>query len=318
MDDYQISILINMGLLSFIALSCGMLLIGGVVSFGQQAFFGIGAYVGGTASVAGGLSLSAALLLAIVVGAFANTVLGAITLRLRGFYFSIASLAAAEAIRICLELLHLEITLREGETVGPKGLQGLSGIRHLYEQGFSAVEFFFLIYGLLGAVVLSLSWIMRGRFGLSLKMAGADPQLAATFGIDVRKIRLIVSAIAGAIAGLGGCLFAHYMTYVEPRNFGLMLGIHGVAYALIGGTGALIGPLLGVGFDILVLEGSRIFHGYRMVVFGGGVAVFLVLRPQGLLDARTVMRLEVVLRAIWQGVRQNHRDQRDSVTKEGA
>lgn len=317
MDEYQISILINMGLLSFIALSCGMLLIGGVVSFGQQAFFGIGAYVGGTASVAGGLPLSAALLLAIVAGALANAMLGAITLRLRGFYFSIASLAAAEAIRICLELVHLEVTLKDGETVGPRGLQGLGGVRQLYEQGFSASDFCLLIYALLLAVVLGLTVFMRGRFGVSLRMAGLDPELAATFGVDVRRIRLTVSAIAGAIAGLGGCLFVHYTTYVEPSNFGLMLGIHGIAYALIGGTGALVGPFLGVAFDILVLEASRVFQGYRMIVFGGGVALFLILRPRGILDTRTVMRLEAAAKAAFQSLRRNRGDRRDPITKEG-
>ncbi len=317
MDEYQLSIAINMGLLSFLALSCGVLLVGGSVSFGQQAFFGVGAYVGGTASVAGGLPLSSALLLAIIAGALANGVLGAITLRLRGFYFSIASLAAAEAIRICLELIHFEVTQSDGEAVGPKGLQGLGGVRQLYEQGFSTVDFCLLIYGLLGSVVLGLSLSLRGRFGLSLRMVGADPQLAATFGIDVRKIRLITSAIAGAIAGLGGCLFAHYTTYVEPSNFGFMLGIHGIAYALIGGTGAVIGPLLGVVFDILVLEGSRVFQGYRMIVFGGGVALFLILRPHGLLDARTVMRLEIAIKAAWRILWRGHSNQRDTVTKEG-
>ena len=70
-----------------------------------------------------------------------------------------------------------------------------------------------------------------------------------------------------------------------------MLGVHSLAYALIGGLGTAFGPLLGVALDIGLLEGSRVFSGYRMIVFGGLVALLLVLRPRGLLDESLVHRL---------------------------
>ncbi|MBM3354072.1 MAG: branched-chain amino acid ABC transporter permease, partial [Betaproteobacteria bacterium] len=100
-----------------------------------------------------------------------------------------------------------------------------------------------------------------------------------------------VAAAAGALAALGGVLYAHHNTYVEPRNFDIMLGVHSLAYALIGGLGTVFGPLLGVLVDIGLLEGSRVFQGYRMIVFGGLVALLLVFRPRGLLDERTVIWL---------------------------
>jgi branched-chain amino acid transport system permease protein len=86
-------------------------------------------------------------------------------------------------------------------------------------------------------------------------------------------------------------LYAHHNTYVEPRNFDIMLGVHSLAYALIGGLGTALGPLVGVMLDIGALEGSRVFHGYRMIVFGGLVAVLLVFRPRGLLDEKMVQWL---------------------------
>ncbi len=70
-----------------------------------------------------------------------------------------------------------------------------------------------------------------------------------------------------------------------------MLGVHAVGYALIGGLGTALGPLLGVLFDLGVLEASRVFAGWRMVVFGGVVALFLHWRPRGLLDEALVHRL---------------------------
>ena len=92
-------------------------------------------------------------------------------------------------------------------------------------------------------------------------------------------------------SALGGALFAHHNTYIEPRNFDIMLGVHSLAYALIGGLGTAFGPLLGVLIDIGVLEASRVLHGYRMIVFGGLVALLLVFRPRGILDERLVHRL---------------------------
>ncbi|HYT46929.1 MAG TPA: branched-chain amino acid ABC transporter permease, partial [Burkholderiales bacterium] len=87
-------------------------------------------------------------------------------------------------------------------------------------------------------------------------------------------------------AAIGGCLYAHLNTYIEPRNFDIMLGVHSLAYALIGGLGSILGPLLGVALDLGLLEGTRFLHGYRMIVFGGLVALLLVFRPRGLLDER--------------------------------
>lgn len=105
--------------------------------------------------------------------------------------------------------------------------------------------------------------------------------------VDRRRfLRDAALAAAGALAALGGALFAHHNTYIEPRNFDLMLGVHSLAYGLIGGLGTVLGPLLGAALDIGVLEATRFLAGYRMIVFGGLVAVLLVFRPRGLLDER--------------------------------
>ncbi|MGH8696234.1 MAG: ABC transporter permease subunit, partial [Burkholderiales bacterium] len=112
----------------------------------------------------------------------------------------------------------------------------------------------------------------------------------------VARVKLGVAAAAGALAALGGALYAHHNTYVEPRNFDIMLGVHSLAYALIGGLGTALGPLLGVVLDIGLLESTRVFQGYRMIVFGGLVAALLVFRPRGLLDEVAVSRIAGALR----------------------
>ena len=196
-------------------------------------------------------------------------------------------LAAAEMFRILFELFRWRIEVN-GELAGPDGTQGFRGIRWIFEHGIEPFDYLAMVYALLAAVLVLIVLVERSRLGAILRGVGLDPVLASSVGVDVQRVKLGVAAAAGALAALGGVLYAHHNTYIEPRNFDIMLGVHSLAYALIGGLGTAFGPLLGVLLDIGVLESTRFFHGYRMIVFGGLVAVLLVFRPRGLLDERMV------------------------------
>jgi branched-chain amino acid transport system permease protein len=288
MDDYALGVLTNIGLFSFIALSAYLLLIAGEMSFGQQAFFGVGAYAGGILTALYGWPLPLAAAAAMALGALAQFLVALPTLRLRGLYFAMATLAAAEMARILFELLHWRRSI-DGELAGPDGTQGFRGIRWIFEHGIEPLHYLGIVGVLLALVVGLFLVVERSKLGATLRGIGQDPELAAAVGIDVQRVKLGVAAAAGALAALGGVLYAHHNTYIEPRNFDIMLGVHSLAYALIGGLGTAFGPLLGVLLDIGVLEGTRVFQGYRMIVFGGLVAVLLVFRPRGLLDERMVL-----------------------------
>lgn len=287
MDEHAIGVLTNIGLFSFVAISAYMLLLAGELSFGQQGFFGVGAYAGGIATAMLGWPLPLAAAAAMALGALAALLVGLPTLRLRGLYFAMATLAAAEMLRILFELFHWQVNIA-GEPVGPDGTQGFRGIRWIFERGVEPLDFLLIVWILLGIVILMLVFIERSKLGAAIRAMGDDPELAGSVGIDASRLKLGVVAAAGALAALGGALFAHHNTYIEPRNFDIMLGVHSLAYALIGGLGTVLGPLLGVALDIGVLEASRFLAGYRMIVFGGLVAVLLIWRPRGLLDERVV------------------------------
>jgi len=287
MDDYSVGILTNIGLISFIALSAYLLIVAGEMSFGQQGFFGVGAYTAGVATAMYGIPLPVAAALAMGAGAAAALLVGLPTLRLRGLYFAMATLAAAEMLRIIFELIHFQRDI-DGEPVGPDGTQGFRGIRWVFENGVEPEGYLALVWGLLALVIILFLLVERSKLGATLRMLGEDPELARMLGIHVERFKLGVAAVAGALAALGGALYAHHNTYIEPRNFDIMLGVHSLAYALIGGLGTVFGPLLGVLVDIGVLEGSRVFQGYRMIVFGGLVAILLIFRPRGLLDEKVV------------------------------
>jgi branched-chain amino acid transport system permease protein len=286
MDEFTIGLLTNVGLFSFLALSAYLLLLAGEMSFGQQAFFGVGAYAGGILTALYGVPLPLAALAAMALGALAALLVGWPTLRLKGLYFAMATLAAAEIARLLFELLHFQREI-DGELAGPDGTQGFRGIRWIFEHGVEALDFLWLTYGLLAIVLAVLLLAERSRLGVTLRSVGEDPELAAALG--VREPRRSVAASAERRPRRGAVRAPQHVH--RARNFDIMLGVHSLAYALIGGLGTALGPLLGVALDIGVLEGSRVFGGTRMIVFGGLVALLLIVRPRGLLDEALVHRI---------------------------
>ena len=224
------------------------------------------------------------------VGGGAALLVGMPTLRLHGLYFAIATLAFAEMVRILFELFRYQIAI-DGELVGPNGADGFRNIRYIFDHNIGAIEFLLLIYALLAAALLGFMLLERSRLGVIFRMIGQDETLAELQGISVARHKVLAAALAGALAGIGGGLYAHLTTYVEPRIFDVMLGVHSLAYGLIGGLGTALGPLLGVLIDIGLLESIRALAGYRMIIFGGLVALLLIVRPRGLLDENVVHRI---------------------------
>ena len=288
--EHAIGLATDIAIMSLLALSAYLVLLVGRISFGQQAFFGLGAYASAMATVLAHWHLVPALLLGMGVGALASALVAFPTLRLSGLHYAVATLAFAEMLRIALLSWHFTVE-RDGELIGPDGGEGFGNIRFLLHADVSPGSFLLICLLVLAGVLLLLGLLRRTRLGLAFRMVGHDEGLSATQGLPVLRLQVLATAMAGALAALGGGLYAHRATYIEPALFEPMLGVHAVGYALIGGLGVALGPLLGVAFDIGLLEATRVFSGWRMVVFGGLVALFLRWRPRGLLDEILVHRL---------------------------
>ncbi len=302
MDAYVISVLSNIGMISFIALSAYLLLLVGEISFGQQAFFAISAYGAGIATAIWGWPFWLGLIWGAALAGLAALLVAVPTLRLRGLYFSIATLAFAEMVRLVFEVFTYQVEI-DGELVGPDGSDGFRDIRYIYESNISDVEYMVIIYAILGVVLAGLVTLERSRLGAIFRMIGEDRMLTEMQGLNTLAFKLLAAAMAGMIAGIGGGLYVHLTTYVEPKIFNVMLGVHSLAYGLIGGLGTAFGPLIGVAIDIGFLESIRIISGYRMIVFGGLVALLLIVRPRGLID-ETAMHW---LRSKWRRIRRAER-----------
>ena len=287
MDPYLVSVLSNIGMISFIALSAYLMLLVGEISFGQQAFFAISAYGSGIATAIWGWPFWLGLIWGAALAGLAALLVAVPTLRLRGLYFSIATVAFAEMVRLVFEIFTYQVEI-DGELVGPDGSDGFRDIRYIFESNISDVEYMAIIYVILGVVLAGFMALERSRLGAIFRMIGEDPLLTEMQGLNTVAFKLLAAAMAGVIAGIGGGLYAHLTTYVEPKIFNVMLGVHSLAYGLIGGLGTAFGPLIGVAIDIGFLESIRIISGYRMIVFGGLVAVLLIFRPRGLIDETAV------------------------------
>ena len=290
MSDYVVSLLVRIGIEAFVALSAYLLLVIGRISFGQQGFFVIGGYAAGIATALYGAPLAVGILVGAVAAGLSGALFATAMARAGGIYFAAGSLAFGELVRVALLSFHYQVPVG-ADLTGPAGADGFRGIRALFTGGISVAAYAFAIGLGLALTLVAVALLLRSRWGEAMRMIGEDEIGAAALGVSVRRVAALTMAGAGALAGLGGGLFAHYATYLEPGHADVMLGVHSLAYAFIGGLGTPLGPIIGVALDIGLLESFRLLAGYRMIIFGGLVMGLLVVRPRGLLDEVAVHRL---------------------------
>jgi branched-chain amino acid transport system permease protein len=282
MADYLVSLVSFFSISLILAMSCFIVFKSGEISFGQQAFFGVGAYAGGILTSLLGWPIWTAIAMAGVCGAAAAFFAGIALVRATGFQFSLTTLVIGEFARELFQKIRWANEV-DGRVVGPDGPLGFSGIDYFYLHNFTPAMQATVSFAIAAASVLLVLVYLRSREGKALLAVAADPELCASFGMSPSRVRLQAFVLAGGIAGVGGALFAHYATYIDATNFSLMLGVHSVAYTLIGGLSSVLGPALGTFVDIVFLELLRVTGAYRMLAFGALLVLVLILRPHGLL-----------------------------------
>jgi branched-chain amino acid transport system permease protein len=280
-------------ILSLMGLSTWLVLQTGRISLGQQAYFGIGAYAAAVVTVMFNGSLMTALLVAWLIGIFFSAIISRLLQKLSGLQFALATLAIAELVRLGLSSWTWRTKHAKGYEVGPDGVHGFREIRWLFENQMGPETYLTLTAVILLSALLLIWKISQTKLGLSIQSVGLDSELATVQGEPVAVLQTLTQTFAGGIGALAGALYAHQATYVEPAVFDVMLGIHAVGYAMLGGLATPLGPLLGAAFDLGLLEAARIFEGWRMVIFGGLVALFLRWRPGGLLNHAAVSHIKL-------------------------
>jgi branched-chain amino acid transport system permease protein len=260
------------------------------VSFGQQGFYAIGAYTAAIATVVWGWNVVPALALGALVAALVGVVVGIPVLRVRGLYLAVATLAFAEIVRNLIPNFQYSKVV-EGTRVGALGLEGFRGIRYFYDRGLDPTAVFGVIGVTLALVVAFLWRLDRSRTGRMFRAIGEDEHAAAMVGINVVAMKVLAFSAGGAVAGLAGGLYAHYTTFIEYGTFRFQVGVLAVAYALVGGTASVTGPLVGVAFFTAITEGLRPLGAYRLFAYGALIVVAMLARPFGIVDQALLVRL---------------------------
>jgi branched-chain amino acid transport system permease protein len=252
----------------------------GQISLGHAAFVALGGYGAAIAAVRyhvpplGGIVVGLALSLACAA------VLAFITVRLRGIYMALATLAFG--------LLVDTLTVGVSDLTG--GPSGLTGIPHFSLGGVTFADAranYYLVWGVALAVFVVLSNLLRSDFGRALRAIRTDQTAALALGIDVPRYKLYAFMIGAACASLAGSLYAYYFQFLSPEMVSTPRSLEYVTMLVIGGEGSLAGPLLGVLLVVLLPTAIQPLSQAKTLFTGAVLVGGLLLLPQGILGLIT-------------------------------
>ncbi len=284
--DFYFGLAQIVGVHTLLGLSAYIVLLTGQVSLAQAGFFAVGAYTAGMLTVLAGWHLVPALGASALSGAGVACAVGFPALRVKGLMLVIATLAFGEGVR--LFFFNFDYQIARGEIkVGPLGGEGFRQIRFFPENGWTTGEVMLFIWVFVVAAMALLWWFDRSRYGSVLRAVGEDELAAQSVGINLTAVKVSAMTIGGAIAGVGGGLYAHYTTHIEHTSFNILLATFALAYPIVGGLRNVFGTLLAVIFvQAFLIEGLRFLGDWRNLLFGALIVLAMNLRPSGFLGAR--------------------------------
>lgn len=284
-ESYQLH-LINMTYIYIIlALSLG-LIVGfiGELSLGHAGFFAIGAYTSALVTKDLGISFWITLPLAIGFTSLVGLLVGYPSLKLKGPFFAITTLAFGEIIRLVINNL-------EDLTRGAMGLPGIKPpnaitIPRLFTIDFyNRRAFYYLILTFVFLSALLIYRIVYSRVGRAFMAIREDDVLAKSIGINAMRYKIIAFWVSSAMAGLAGCLYAHYILFISPVTFDVSQSIDIVLMVIIGGSNTIFGPIVGAFLVTLLPEILRAIAEYRLVIYGAILVFAIIFMPNGIVGA---------------------------------
>jgi branched-chain amino acid transport system permease protein len=246
----------------------------GAVDLGPVVYYGIGAFATANLMLKAGLPFLASVALAGPVAMAVAYALGTPTLRLRGAYFAIGTLALAESAK--------ELALAWDRLTGIPLTGGSAGISLPLSEGYLA--FYYLMLFLMVIVTATAVWLGRSKFGYGLRAVGENDRLAEASGVDIHRLKRRVYVIAAACIAWTGGTAAYWLSYVNATDaFGASVTFQMVTMALLGGLATPYGPVLGAAFLTLASEvlGTRFVYHY-LIAIGVIIIVISLFMPSGL------------------------------------
>jgi branched-chain amino acid transport system permease protein len=238
----------------------------GYISLAPAAFFGVGVYASAI------LSSDVPLPLVIVIGGVASFCLaymvGSLTLRLRGMYFTMFTFGLVELVRNLVHWYEVNITGTVGRLIVSEETNTI----------YYAMTVIFL------AVLIASYLIGRSRFGLALQSIGESEDAAAHTGINVNRVKVVTFAVSAFFMGLAGATMCMRWTYIDPTSaFNVQFSFMPVLMAIFGGVGHLYAPIAGATiFSLLEELLTTKFPYYYMLLFGSTMLAVVLFMPRGL------------------------------------
>jgi len=278
---YQTSIMTTA--LMYIVLGLGLNIVvglGGLLHLGYAAFYAVGAYTYALLNYHFGLSFW----ICLPIGAGLATIMGILlaipVLRLRGDYLAIVTLGFGEVIRIVLENWN-------ALSFGP------SGIANIPRPGFfgmhmklqtATIYIYFIMIAMVVFTIFVVRRLENSRMGRAWIAMREDEIASESMGIDITKSKITTFAIGAFFAGMVGVIFAAKTTFINPASFTLWESLMILCVVVIGGTGSIVGVIVGAFILILLPEYLRAFSEYRMLLFGALLVIMMVFRPGGIIS----------------------------------
>jgi branched-chain amino acid transport system permease protein len=241
----------------------------GQVSFGFAVFYGLGAYTAAL-SVNSGINSVVSLLLAASVAVLASLLVGLPTFRLRGPYFAIATIGVSEAVRVVMTNISLT--------------GGASGYRIIETRPFHQLEHFYAALVLAVVAVAVSMYVRRSKFGLALIAIREDEEAASALGVNPYRAKLQAHALAAALTGAAGGLYAQYAAFIHPQGvFAFGIGVAILLMPIIGGIGTVWGPVIGgVVYGLIHEELIASFPQLHLLIYGSLLILIVLFEPAGI------------------------------------
>ena len=283
-DRYYLHILITSAMFSVPALGVRLVVRTGQWTFAQAGFMTLGAYSSGLLALKLGWPTWLTIPIAGLMSAALALIVGYPTLRIKGVYFAIVTMAMGLALRQVI-IMTKDTT---GGVIGIFDVPGLSSIGGLDIS--SMVPFYYFALFLLALTLLIMYRLEHSRVGSTFKAINQGDTLAEAIGINIMGYKVMAFVIASTLAGLAGALSAHYFLVLYMDFYGLWQSIFFVIYAIVGGVSVVIGPVIGSYGLISARELLTDFGEYQAVGFGVVLLVVIMFLPGGIVSLPQVVR----------------------------
>ena len=253
----------------------------GQVSVGHSMFFGVGAYAPLLTYTLLGWPPMAGIPAGIVLSMGLAVLIGTPTFRLSGHYFSMATIAVAELIRIFVGTW---------DFVGAAiGLQGPATARGWWDLTFrNELPYYYIFLAVLGIVLATTGAIERRRFGFYLRAIKASERAARSLGVPVRQTKIKALVLSAAFTSVAGSLYVIKTGFIDPDSgFGILISVQMLIVAALGGAGTLFGPLIGALILIPIQTATNSWFGgggsgLTYILYGGIIVLIARFEPGGL------------------------------------